>query len=145
MRTFANENKQKFNCMKKILMLLAVAMISVTAAFAQVDKIVGEWKTVDDKTGKAVSVVKIYKQGDKYFGKIVKLLSPDANQKNLGLVVVKDMKEKKGQLVDGKIFDPKSGNTYYASIKYDSKKNEINLRGSIDKFGMRGRTQTWVK
>lgn len=145
MRTFANENKQKFNYMKKILMLLAVAMISVTAAFAQVDKIVGEWKTVDDKTGKAVSVVKIYKQGDKYFGKIVKLLSPDANHKNLGLVVVKDMKEKKGQLVDGKIFDPKSGNTYYASIKYDSKKNEINLRGSIDKFGMLGRTQTWVK
>lgn len=73
--------------MKKILMLLAVAMISVTAAFAQVDKIVGEWKTVDDKTGKAVSVVKIYKQGDKYFGKIVKLLSSDANQKNLNLLL----------------------------------------------------------
>jgi uncharacterized protein (DUF2147 family) len=131
--------------MKKIIMMLVAVLMSTTAALAQVDKIVGEWKTVDDETGKTLSVVKIYKQNNLYYGKIIKLFAADANKKNLGLVVVKDMKEKKGELTGGKIYDPKSGNTYHASIKYNSKKNCLVLRGSIDKYGLIGRSQTWVK
>lgn len=131
--------------MKKIIMMLVAMLMSATAALAQVDKIVGEWKTVDDETGKTLSVVKIYKQNNLYYGKIIKLFAADANKKNLGLVVVKDMKEKKGELTGGKIYDPKSGNTYHASIKYNSKKNCLVLRGSIDKYGLIGRSQTWVK
>lgn len=126
-------------------MMLVAVLMSATAALAQVDKIVGEWKTVDDETGKTLSVVKIYKQNNLYYGKIIKLFAADANKKNLGLVVVKDMKEKKGELTGGKIYDPKSGNTYHASIKYNSKKNCLVLRGSIDKYGLIGRSQTWVK
>ena len=131
--------------MKKIIMMLVAVLMSTTAALAQVDKIVGEWKTIDDETGKTLSVVKIYKQNNLYYGKIIKLFAADANKKNLGLVVVKDMKEKKGELTGGKIYDPKSGNTYHASIKYNSKKNCLVLRGSIDKYGLIGRSQTWVK
>ena len=131
--------------MKKIIMMLVAVLMSATAALAQVDKIVGEWKTIDDETGKTLSVVKIYKQNNLYYGKIIKLFAADANKKNLGLVVVKDMKEKKGELTGGKIYDPKSGNTYHASIKYNSKKNCLVLRGSIDKYGLIGRSQTWVK
>ena len=126
-------------------MMLVAVLMCTTAALAQVDKIVGEWKTVDDETGKTLSVVKIYKQNNLYYGKIIKLFAADANKKNLGLVVVKDMKEKKGELTGGKIYDPKSGNTYHASIKYNSKKNCLVLRGSIDKYGLIGRSQTWVK
>lgn len=126
-------------------MMLVAVLMSTTAALAQVDKIVSEWKTVDDETGKTLSVVKIYKQNNLYYGKIIKLFAADANKKNLGLVVVKDMKEKKGELTGGKIYDPKSGNTYHASIKYNSKKNCLVLRGSIDKYGLIGRSQTWVK
>ena len=126
-------------------MMLVAVLMSTTAALAQVDKIVGEWKTVDDETGKTLSVVKIYKQNNLYYGKIIKLFAADANKTNLGLVVVTDMKEKKGELTGGKIYDPKSGNTYHASIKYNSKKNCLVLRGSIDKYGLIGRSQTWVK
>ena len=108
-------------------MMLVAVLMSTTAALAQVDKIVGEWKTVDDETGKTLSVVKIYKQNNLYYGKIIKLFAADANKKNLGLVVVKDMKEKKGELTGGKIYDPKSGNTYHASIKY----NSIDCRKSL--------------
>lgn len=35
--------------------------------------IVGKWKTIDDEDGKPRSIVEIYKQGEKYFGKIVEI------------------------------------------------------------------------
>ena len=66
--------------MKKIIMMLVAVLMSTTAALAQVDKIVGEWKTVDDETGKTLSVVKIYKQNNLYYGKIIKLFAADANE-----------------------------------------------------------------
>ena len=36
---------------KHSLSLLAALMFTTTASFAQVNQIVGDWKTVDDKTG----------------------------------------------------------------------------------------------
>ena len=54
-----------------IIALLLVAM----STSAQVNKILGDWKTVDDKTGEKRSVVTIYKGSDGlYYGKISKML-----------------------------------------------------------------------
>ena len=55
--------------MKNILTLLFVLLVSVS--FGQ--NIVGQWKTIDDESGKPRSVVEIYEDKGKYFGKIVKL------------------------------------------------------------------------
>ncbi len=131
--------------MKRRFQLLAIALLACTATFAQVEKIVGDWTTVDDNSGKKVSIVRIYKENGAYFGKIIKLLDPSANPKSLGEMVIRDMKEKKGHLAGGRVYDPKSGNTYYGTVKYNADKNTLTLRGSIDKFGMLGRSQTWVK
>ena len=131
--------------MNKRKYFILFALMLATNMFAQVEKIVGEWTTIDDKSGKAVSVVKIYKEKDLYYGKIIKLISPDANPKSLGEMVIRDMKEKKGYLAGGRGSDPKSGNSYYGTVKYNADKNTLTLRGSIDKFGMLGRSQTWVK
>ena len=84
--------------MNKRKYFILFALMLATNMFAQVEKIVGEWTTIDDKSGKAVSVVKIYKEKDLYYGKIIKLISPDANPKSLGEMVIRDMKEKKGYL-----------------------------------------------
>ena len=52
-------------------LLFAVALSFVLAANAQVADILGDWLTVDDKTGDSFSVVNIYKDSDgKYYGKI---------------------------------------------------------------------------
>ena len=54
-----------------IIALLLVAM----STSAQVNKILGDWKTVDDKTGEKRSVVTIYKGSDGlYYGKISRIL-----------------------------------------------------------------------
>ena len=134
--------------MKKCLLLLAFVFCSLFAS-AQIDKIVGEWYTVDDETGAVKALVDIYK-GDNglYYGKIIKVFkngqeNPNSDRK--GLVIVKDMKVEDGMLKGGTIYEPESGKTYYAKISYNEADNTITLRGSLDKRGWVGRSQTWIK
>ena len=90
--------------MKRIL-LLACTMTCLLTASAQVNQILGDWKTVDDKTGEHRSVVHIFKATDGlYYGKIAQLLvgDPDAkctkcegadhNKPVVGLVIIRGMK-----------------------------------------------------
>ncbi|MBQ5689344.1 MAG: DUF2147 domain-containing protein, partial [Bacteroidales bacterium] len=111
--------------------------------------IVGEWYTVDDETGAVKALVDIYK-GDNglYYGKIIKVFkngqeNPNSDRK--GLVIVKDMQAEDGILKGGTIYEPESGKTYYAKISYNEADNTITLRGSLDKRGWVGRSQTWIK
>ena len=134
--------------MKKCLLLLAFVFCSLFAS-AQIDKIVGEWYTVDDETGAVKALVDIYK-GDNglYYGKIIKVFkngqeNPNSDRK--GLVIVKDMKVEDGMLKGGTIYEPESGKTYYAKISYNEADNTITLRGSLDRRGWVGRSQTWIK
>ena len=134
--------------MKKCLLLLALVFSSLFAS-AQIDKIVGEWYTVDDETGTVKALADIYK-GDNglYYGKIIKVFkngqeNPNSDRK--GLVIVKDMKDEDGMLKGGTIYEPESGKTYYAKISYNEADNTITLRGSLDKRGWVGRSQTWIK
>lgn len=134
--------------------LLAVALF----ASAEISDILGNWKTVDDKTGNSYSVVSIYRGTDGlYYGKIAKMLmgpadlvcdkcpGDDHNASLVGLVFIRGMKydAKNNQLVGGKLLDPESGNFYYGKIY--PKNGKLVLRGSLDKFGLLGRNQTWIR
>ena len=136
-----------------IIVLLLVAM----STSAQVNKILGDWKTVDDKTGEKRSVVTIYKGSDGlYYGKISKMLmytdmdlkcdqckGEDYNKPIVGLVIIRGMKAENGELVGGKVLDPESGKFYYGKIYL--KDDKLVLRGSLDKRGFLGRNQTWIR
>ena len=140
--------------MKKLLFLSF--LLCPFLAFSQVSNMVGSWKTIDDKTGEAKSVVRIYKATNgKYYGKIEKLFkNPNKTCDNckdenkgkpvLGMVIITDMKEKGDKLDGGFILDPESGDQYYVTISCE-KDGRLKLRGSLDKFGMLGRNQFWVK
>lgn len=141
--------------MRKICILFFVVM--AISLQAQISSIVGDWKTVDDKTGERRSVVTIYKGSDGlYYGKISKLLmyqelnlkcdacqGEDKNAPIEGLVIIRGMKAEDGQLVGGKVLDPESGKFYYGKIYM--KDGKLVLRGSLDKRGFLGRNQTWVR
>ena len=141
--------------MKRLLFLVLV--FCSFSAFSQVSNIVGSWKTIDDETGEAKSVVRIYKSSDgKYCGKVEKLFKEpnskcvnckDENKDKpiLGMVIITDMKEKGDKLDDGYILDPAKGKKYYATISFDKKSGKLKVRGALDKFGMAGRNQYWVK
>ncbi len=141
--------------MRKISILFFI--MATLSTQAQINQIVGDWKTVDDKTGEKRSIVTIYKGSDGlYYGKVSKLLmyqelhpkceacqGEDKNAPVEGLVIIRGMKAEDGQLVGGKVLDPESGKFYYGKIYLQN--GNLVLRGSLDKRGFLGRNQTWVK
>lgn len=142
---------------KKILTSMLIAFVLTFSAFSQADKIVGKWKTIDDKDGSEKSIVYIYKAANgKYAGKIEKLYKPtntictecqgdNKNKPIVGMVIINDMEEKDGTLGGGTILDPKNGKVYKCFIQYDPKTGNLKVRGSLDKYGLIGRNQTWLK
>lgn len=131
--------------MMKCFWVAAVLLLISICSNAQIDKILGEWKTVDDKLNKPVSVVNIYKGDDGfYYGKVEKMLI-GGHGDFTGTLVIKKMKEVDGMLKEGSVYDPKSEKTYHGTVKYDAEKNVLILRGSLDKRGILGRSQTWIK
>lgn len=143
--------------MKRNFLILLIIACSFMPVVAQVQLILGDWYTVDDKTGESYSIVHIYKgENGKYYGKITAMLIPgtenevcrdctgaDKNKPVLGMVIIRDMVEKDGALTGGKVLDPETGNFYYGKISYDN--GRLKLRGSIDKLGVLGRSQHWKR
>jgi uncharacterized protein (DUF2147 family) len=141
--------------MKKKLYFLLACMAMSTCLLAQTP-ILGEWITVDDATGEHKSVVRIYKaENGWYYGQIMDLLvenaddalcvectGEDHNQPIVGLTIIRDMQLKDGELRGGKVLDPDNGKFYYAKVYL--KDGKLILRGSLDKAGLLGRSQTWL-
>ena len=143
--------------MKRNLLLVVLLSLSMMSS-AQIQLILGDWKTVDDKTGDNFSIVTIYKASDGlYYGKISRILvgpqdqvcteckDADHNAPIKGLVIIRGMRYDKenNQLVGGKVLDPISGKFYYGKVY--PKDGKLVLRGSLDKRGFLGRNQTWIR
>lgn len=121
------------------------------------DAIQGVWKT-----GEGNAMVRIYKNGDKYQGKVVWLkepIDPETGKPKvdkfhpdeayrtrpvLGLINVWGfVYQEKNLWSEGNIYDPKNGNTYSCTIKMVNP-NTIEVRGFIG-VSLIGRTDTWTR
>ena len=137
--------------------LVVILLLFTFSAAGQ--QIVGQWKTIDDETKKERSIVEIYKVGDRYAGKIIKLqrsleddpdpvceaCAPDDArylQKIIGMKIIQDMTfdRSSNEYVDGTILDPESGSEYQCKL-WLSDEGTLKVRGYIAFFY---RTQTWL-
>jgi uncharacterized protein (DUF2147 family) len=138
---------------KYFLTFLLIAVAGVFSAQAQVT---GKWKTVDDETGEAKSIVEIYEQNGKIYGKITEILNPakknakctackgaDKDKPYLGLVIIKGLTKDGDEYTDGDILDPVKGKLYSCTIKLDGK-DKLDVRGYVG-ISMLGRSQTWSR
>lgn len=118
--------------------------------------ILGKWKTFDDQTGDAKSIVEISEKGGKYQGKVIEILNPakkdskcekcpgdDKGKPIEGLVIIKNLTKKGEEYTGGTIIDPQSGKEYKCSIKMNGK-TKLEVRGYVG-ISLIGRTQTWTK
>jgi uncharacterized protein (DUF2147 family) len=141
--------------MKKIV-LLAFVLCSVLETNAQVNMVLGQWKTIDDETGAAKSIVEVYEKEGKIFGKIIDILNPadkdkiciyckgdEKNQPLIGLNIIKGLQLDGDRYEDGTIFDPEKGKEYNAKIWVENDTpNTLMVRGYI---AFLYRTQEWIR
>ncbi|RZF60058.1 DUF2147 domain-containing protein [Sphingobacterium corticibacterium] len=139
--------------MRKMLFVWLSMLIGLQAIAQNNQNIVGKWKTVDDETGEAKSIVEVFQKADgRYYGKISKLLiKPEndkcvqckddrKNQPLLGLEIIRGITKKGNEFSGGTITDPKNGKMYKCTITREG--NKLLVRGYVG-FSLIGRTQTW--
>jgi len=121
------------------------------------DMILGLWFTEENK-----SKVEIYETQNIYKGKFIWLKkemdegkavldseNPDPKEKNkplIGKEFVWNFRFDSGanKWVDGRIYNPEDGKTYMCSLSLE-KDGRLLVRGSIDAWGLLGKTQFWTR
>ncbi|MDE2606219.1 MAG: DUF2147 domain-containing protein [Burkholderiales bacterium] len=142
--------------MKKLAALILLAG-ATCGAFAQMSP-VGTWQSIDDKTGEAKALIRIFDQGGKLVGQIVKSLKKDAKPDAVcdecrderkgkpiqGLEIIRGAEKDPGEDVweHGKILDPENGKEYRLRLAPIDGGRKLQVRGYIGPFY---RTQTWVR
>ena len=118
---------------------------------------VGLWKTIDDETHQAKSLVRIVDDGGVLSGKVDKLLDPakqdakcekcsDArkDQPVLGMTILEGVRKHADEPYwdGGKILDPNNGKTYRVRLTPMDGGKELQVRGY---FGPFYRNQVWQR
>lgn len=141
--------------MKPYILCLLICLTG-NVAFSQTS-VLGKWKSIDDKTGAAKSIIEISERDGKLYGKIIKIFPTDPkrtdpicdkcpsddnryNKKIIGMEIMLDMKKDGDEYSGGNILDPEVGKVYRCKIWVEG--NELKVRGYLGPFY---RTQTWQR
>jgi uncharacterized protein (DUF2147 family) len=139
-----------------------VASLSLAAGWAVAQSTpVGLWKTIDDRSRKERSLVRISDHGGVLSGRIEKRLDPDAKAEDVcdkcsddrkgkpigGLEIIRGVKKSDGddnRWDGGRILDPEDGADYKVRLTPSDGGRKLEVRGYIGAPFL-GRTQTWIR
>ena len=135
--------------------LLCGALFSAQAS----ESPLGLWRTIDDKTGKEKSLVRIVESNGELRASIEKLFrepheEPNPNcdkcpgeRKNkpvLGMMIMTGLKKAGSEFEGGEILDPANGKIYRVKMWTAEGGKKLNVRGFIG-VSLLGRTQVWIR
>lgn len=139
---------------------LALTPAAASAASAHISvsaSPVGRWKTIDDHSGKAKSIVVIRQRNGILYGTIKRLFDPPVphprcircsgsrkNRSVLGMRILWGMRKDGNQWSGGEILDPENGDIYHCSIRVEDRGKVLRVHGYIG-FPIFGRTQYWLR
>ena len=136
-----------------MFMFLGLGLVTVLNA----QGVVGNWKTIDDATGKEKSVLSLYMQGEKLYAKVVQILEKGRegatclecegklkDKPIMGMQIINGLVRKgQNEYAGGTILDPENGRNYRCRIWLnEDNPNELKVRGYLAFFY---RTQTWIR
>ena len=146
------------NLTTRLLKISLLTLSCLMTPWALANSPVGQWHTLDEKTGELKSMVVIFEHQGAIKGRVEKVLRKGAdpaakcdkcsddrkNQPVVGLEIIRGAKKASGKNVweDGEILDPENGRTYALRLTPIENGAKLEVRGS---FGPIGRTQTWVR
>jgi uncharacterized protein (DUF2147 family) len=148
-----------------LLLVLALSLASAHRALTQpagapgdsFASPVGRWKTIDDATGKAKSIVAIREENGKLHGTIETLFDPPVSHPTcylcsgemkdrplVGLEVLWGFRQEGNQWSSGQVLDPETGKIYRASLALEDGGKKLRLHGYIV-IPWIGRTEHWQR
>jgi uncharacterized protein (DUF2147 family) len=136
--------------------LFTTVLILLSISFVSAQTITGKWKTIDDETGQEKSIVTIYEQDGKIYGKIIEILNPEKknskctkcegqkkDQPILGMVIIEGLVKDDDVYNGGEILNPSNGKVYDCRLKLDADNpDSLQVRGYIAFFY---KTQYWQR
>lgn len=139
------------------LTVCASLLLTAPAALAQGNATpVGLWKSVDEETGQAKSLIRIVERDGVLSGRVEKILTdkPDArcakctderkDQPVLGMTIITGMKRVGEQWEGGRILDPANGKVYSSLMKLIDAGRRLEVRGYLG-VSLFGRSQVWLR
>ncbi|HLM52516.1 MAG TPA: DUF2147 domain-containing protein [Pseudoxanthomonas sp.] len=128
-------------------------MLATSAAAADV---VGRWRTIDDQTKQAKSIVEISRAADgTYTGRIVELLRPSRpnpicdkcrddrrNRPIIGMEIIRGMRKDGGSWSGGSILNPDEGKVYRSKMQLIDGGDKLEVSGCIAVFC---KSQIWIR
>jgi uncharacterized protein (DUF2147 family) len=137
----------------KINFITLLLVLSLLPTFAQ--SVTGKWKTIDDETGKARSIVNIYEKDGKIYGDIMEILNPQKKESVcsncvgsnkdkpiLGMTIIEGLNKADGVYDGGTILNPSNGKVYKCRLKFEDSPDKLQVRGYIAFFY---KTQYWER
>lgn len=153
----------RFPCSRIAPVLLAVSAASPIVAQAPgapdavLSSPVGQWKTIDDATGKAKSIVAIREENGKLYGSIEKIFNPPVphptcylctgamkDRPLMGLQILWGFTWDGARWSGGQVLDPETGKIYRTSLLLAAGGAKLRLHGYIG-IPLFGRTQYWLR
>jgi uncharacterized protein (DUF2147 family) len=137
------------------ILIFPIFMFLCTPVFSQ--SFFGKWKSVDDETGEAKSIVEIYQKGESLEGRIISLINPPPDdpdpvcsecpedderymEKVIGMVIIRDMKPDGKEYAGGTVLKPDEGKIFKCRLWLEE--GDLKVRGYWGPFY---RTQTWIR
>ncbi|WP_223860827.1 DUF2147 domain-containing protein [Spirosoma validum] len=139
-------------------LVVFITMTSMAPKADDPDALMGKWLS-----SKKRNQVQIYRQGNKYYGKLVWMLEPNEPATNkpkmdkenpdeklrsrplMGLVLLTNLTYKGNNVwSDGEIYNPEDGKTYNCEVSLKDP-NSIDLRGYMMGISFLGKTKTWTR
>jgi uncharacterized protein (DUF2147 family) len=129
-----------------------------SAGAAENDSPAGTWKTIDDKTGHAKSIVQISEQNGELTGKVLRVLESEQGPHPVcklctgerkdkpveGMTILWGVKKQGASWGGGSILDPHNGKTYSVKLSVTDGGNKLDVHGYLG-ISLLGRSQVWQR